>query len=123
MFKLPKAMSCIRVKLSHNWRQDVYLWVGVEGTMKCKRIWPSGQHQDASHNLWLTVTLSEGFAWPPTQQNRVYLDVYDCGAHSSSGGLIEEVLTGYNGNYVVSADLAGGPVAFGPGKVTRLTVP
>jgi hypothetical protein len=118
-----KATPCLRVKFSHTWRQDVYLWLGVEGATKCKRIWPTGQRQDDSHNLWLTVTLPAGFAWPPTQQNRVYLDVYDCGAHSSSGGLIEEVLTGYDGNYVACADLAGGSVPFKPGKMTRLTVP
>jgi len=118
-----KATPCLRVKFSHTWRQDVYLWIGIEGATKCKRIWPTGQRQDDSHNLWLTVTLPAGFAWPPTQQNRVYLDVYDCGAHSSSGGLIEEVLTGYDGNYVACADLAGGSVPFKPGKMTRLTVP
>ena len=122
-FVPPKAMPCLRVKFTHSWRQDVYLWIGVEGATKCKRIWPTGQRQDDSHNLWLTVTLPQGFAWPPTQQNRVYLDVYDCGAHSNAGGLIEELITGYNGNYVTSSDLATGPVPFQPGKMTRLTVP
>ena len=62
-------------------------------------------------------------SWPPTQQNRIYLDVYDSGAHSSSGGFIEELLTGYNGNFMPSAELAGGRVPFGPRTLTRLTVP
>jgi hypothetical protein len=116
-------MSCLRVKFRSAWWQDVYLWIGVEGTTLCKRIWPNGQLQDDSHNLWLTVTLPEGFVWPPTATNRIYCDVYDCGAHSSAGGVIEELTAGYNGSYVQSGTLASGPVTFQSGKVTRLTVP
>ncbi len=122
-FTPPKAMPCLRVKLSSSWRQDVSLWIGIDGTTLCKRIWPNGQLQDDSHNLWLTVTLPEGFAWPPTAANRIYCDVYDCGAHSSSGGAVEELIAGYNGSYVPSSALAGGAVPFNSRTMTRLTIP
>jgi hypothetical protein len=89
-FVPPPAVPCARVRFTSQWRQDVQLWVGVEGTNMVKRIWPSGQRQDVSWNLWLTVTLPTGFAWPPSPQNRLFLDVYDAGAHSNAGGAIHE---------------------------------
>lgn len=89
-FVPPQAVPCARIRFTSQWRQDVNLWIGIEGTNLIKRIWPSGQRQDDSQNLWLTVTLPQGFNWPPSSQKRIFLDVYDAGSHSDAGGAIHE---------------------------------
>lgn len=91
----PQAVPCARIRFTSQWRQDVNLWLGVEGTQQVKRIWPSGQRQDSSKNLWFTVKLPTGFVWPPSPQNRIFLDVYDSGSHSHAGGAIQEFSVHY----------------------------
>jgi hypothetical protein len=89
-FVPPQAVPCARVRFTSQRRQDVHVWIGIEGTNAIKRIWPTGQRQDDSCNLSLTVTLPPGFVWPPSPQNCLFLDVYDSGAHSDAGGAIHE---------------------------------
>ncbi len=140
----PKSIPCARIRFKSQYRQDVHLWLGFEGKSAVRRIWPTGQRQDKSWNLSLIVALPRGFSWPPSTQNRVFLDVYDTGAHSNAGGTIEEFTVGFCGQYHYCADITHGPAnnigvpaghqptggvqwitpkSFKAGEMLRLTVP
>jgi hypothetical protein len=92
-----QPMPTARIAFNSNHRQDVYMWLGVENQNKAKRIWPNGQRQDNSKNLNITVTLPDGFQWPPKQGNRLYLDVYASGITYSYGGQMIEFTAAFNG--------------------------
>ena len=85
-FLAPRSVPTATITLHHSYRQDVYLWLRVEGCAYAKRIWPNSHRQDDSRNLTLTVMLPRGFVWPPGPGNQIYLDVYDCGDRTSNGG-------------------------------------
>jgi len=132
----PPNVPCARVRFTSQRRQDVHMWIGVEGTNQIKRIWPSGQRQDDSRNLWLTVTMPPGFVWPPSHQNRLFLDVYDAGAHSNAGGAIHEFSAHCNDEHrfcketfkgapdPVNPHGGGGivPKPFAPRQLVRVTI-
>jgi len=135
-FVPPQAVPCARVRFTSQWRQDVHVWIGVEGTTMSKRIWPSGQRQDNSHDLWFTVTLPQGFNWPPSPENRVFLDVYDTGAHSNAGGEIAEFSVFFGDEFRFCTEILqhapdpgtpgpGGivPKPFGPRELVHVTIP
>ena len=113
MVEAPTPLPCARIGFKSERRQNVYLWLSVDGKPYVKRIWPSGQRQDDSRNLSLTVTLPAGFTWPPSPQNQLCLDVYDCGSGLFSGGRITEFTVGQQGQYYYSGDIQQGPVAGG----------
>ncbi len=135
-FVPPPAVPCARVRFTSQWRQDVHLWIGVEGTNQIKRIWPSGQGQDDSWNLWLTVTPPAGFVWPPSPQHRLFLDVYDAGGHSNSGGAIQEFSAHFGDAHRFCTEILQGipdpdnpnaasgivPRAFAPRQLVRVTI-
>jgi hypothetical protein len=131
----PPNVPCARVRFTSQWRQDVHLWIGVEGTNQIKRIWPSGQRQDDSWNLWLTVTMPLGFVWPPSPQHRLFLDVYDAGAHSNAGGAIQEFSAHCNNEHRFCTEILQGapdpdnshgggivPKPFAPRQLVRVTI-
>jgi hypothetical protein len=107
-FVPPPAVPCTRVRFTSQWRQDINLWIGVEGTNQIKRIWPTGQRQDNSANLWLTVTMPAGYAWPPSPQHRLFLDVYDTGEHSNAGGAIQEFSAHYGDEHRFCTEILQG---------------
>jgi hypothetical protein len=132
----PQLVPCARIRFTSEWRQDVHLWIGIEGTNKAKRIWPSGQRQDDSRNLWFTVTLPAGSAWPPSPQNRLFLDVYDAGAHSNAGGDVYEFSAHRGDDHRFCTEILQGtpdpddpgggsgivPRHFAPQQLTRVTI-
>lgn len=132
----PQAVPCARVRFTSEWRQDVHLWIGIEGTKNVKRIWPSGQRQDNSKNLWFTVTLPSGFQWPPSPQNSLFLDVYDAGAHSAAGGDVLEFSAHFGDQHRFCTEILQGtpdpdnasagsgivPRHFAPRQLTRVTI-
>lgn len=135
-YVLPPAVPCARIRFTSQWRQDVHLWLGIEGTNKVKRIWPSGQRQDESKNLWFTVTLPQGAVWPPSAQNRLFLDIYDSGEHSNAGGAVLEFSTHFGEDHrscteilqgIPDPDTPGGggivPRHFAPRQLVHLTIP
>lgn len=85
-FVAPRSVPTATITLHHSFRQDVYVWLRVEGCSYAKRIWPNNHRQDDSRNLTLTIMLPRGFVWPPGPSNRIFLDVYDSGDHTSGGG-------------------------------------
>lgn len=140
----PKSVPCAKIILKSGCRQDVHLWLGFEGKPAVKRIWPTGQRQDNSLNLSIIVTLPRSSTWPPSADNRVFLDVYDTGAHSNAGGTIEEFTVGFCGQYHYCGDIVQGtpnniqvpignqipgaaqwvcPKSFKPREMIRITVP
>lgn len=141
--KPPLSVPCAKIRFRSQYRQDINLWLGVEGKMLSKCIWPTRQRQDTSHNLSLIVTLPRGFAWPPSPENRVFLRVYDSGAHSNAGGSIDEFTVGFSGQYHYCTEIAHGPAnnivvpgdqpvggaqwhtpkSFKPGQLLQLTIP
>jgi hypothetical protein len=119
----PKSLAVARIAFTHTHRQSVFLWLGIEGRPSARRIWPTGQLQDASWNLTYTVTLPRGYSWPPTPGNRLYLDLYDCGGAYESGGQLQTFSAAFCGQVVPCGKLAGGPLSWTPHTVTRLYVP
>ncbi len=87
-FVAPRSVPTVTITLQHSFRQDVYIWLRVEGCTYAKRIWPNSHRQDDSRNLTFTVMLPRGFVWPPSPGNNIFLDVYDCGDHTTSGGSV-----------------------------------
>lgn len=132
----PPPVPCVRIRFTSQWRQDVHLWLGIEGTNLIKRIWPSGQRQDNSWNLWLTVTLPPGFNWPPSPQHRIFLDVYDAGGHSNAGGAIQEFSAHFGEEHRFCTEILQGipdpenpnaapgivPRIFAPRQLVRVTI-
>jgi hypothetical protein len=135
-FVPPQAVPCARIRFTSKWRQDVHLWIGVEGTNFIKRIWPSGQRQDNSWNLGITVTMPLGFAWPPSPQKRLFLDVYDAGSKMSVGGTIEEFSAHFGDEHRFCREILQGmanpddfnapigvvPKRFAPRELVHLTI-
>ncbi len=119
----PKSLAVAHISFTHSCRQDVFLWLGIEGYPSAKRIWPTGQLQDVSHNLSFTVTLPRGFVWPPGPDNRLYLDIYDCGRHYESGGQLQAFWAAFCYQVVPSAQLENGPVNFQPHTLTHVFLP
>jgi hypothetical protein len=93
----PSPIPTARIAFTSEYRQDLYLWIGIDGKTSEKRIWPSGQRQDKSKNLEITVTLPVNLSWPEEKKPPVgewqwpttkglYLDIFHSGAHSESSG-------------------------------------
>ncbi len=122
-FVPPKSVPSARIKFTHSYRQDVHLWIGVEGRLSAKRIWPNGQRQDNSKNLTLTVTLPRGFVWPPAPGNRLYLDIFDSGGHYETGGDMIDFTAAFCGQVFDCPQLYGGAVHFNPHERMRLYLP
>lgn len=130
-FVTPHSVPTATIHLRSNYRQDVYIWLGVEGKPYTKRIWPDGQRQDDSHNLTITVTLPRGFRWPPVPGNRLYLNVFDSGEHSNGGGAIdftaafcEEVYVRHHPQPVpVGTTVVVAPVSFNTRELTTVYLP
>jgi hypothetical protein len=128
-FHAPKSVPTATITLQHSFRQDVYLWLRVEDCTYAKRIWPNSHRQDDSRNLSFTVMLPRGFVWPPGSGNRIFLDVYDCGAHTTSGGTIELSVSFCGQEYVtnnpnpVPIGYVTAPTAFHSRELLTLHVP
>lgn len=122
-FVPPKSVPSARIRFTHSHRQDVYLWIGVEGKLFPKRIWPNGQRQDDSRNLSFTVTLPRGFIWPPAAGNRLFLEVYDSGGHYGTGGEMVEFTAAFCGHVFRCSELSRGPVRFNPYTRRRFLIP
>jgi hypothetical protein len=133
-FEVPKPVPVARISLKHTYRQDVYLWLGIEGITYGKRIWPCGQRHDDSRDLNFTVTLPRGFIWPPSENNRLYLELFDSGEHSNSGGDILEFTASFSGQTFthgattrtvggVTVHRAPPVIHFEPHQVKRLYIP
>lgn len=130
-FYPPRSVPTATVRLQSQYRQDVYIWLGIEGLPYAKRIWPDGQRSDDSRNLTFTVTLPRGFHWPPGRGNRLFLEVFDCGAHSPGGGTIdfsaafcEQIYLRHHDQPVnMNAVHMVAPVAFKSHQATRMWLP
>jgi hypothetical protein len=118
-----KSVPSARIKFTHSYRQDIYLWIGVEGRPYAKRIWPNEQRQDGSKNLTLTVTLPRGFIWPPEPGNRLYLDVFDSGGRYETGGEMIEFIAAFCGQTFKCNQLSTGSVHFNPHQNVRFYIP
>jgi len=122
----PKPVPTARVSFKHTRRQDVSLFLcgkQPSGAPTVKQIWPSGQRQDDSRNLTLTVTLPVGFAWPPSASNKLYLQVFDSGANSAGGGDLVEFIAAFSGSLLVCKKLKKGAVPFSPNKLATFSLP
>ncbi len=122
----PKPVPAVRVSFKHTFRQDVRLFLygkQPNGTPTAKQIWPSGQRQDDSRNLTLTVTLPAGFAWPPSAGNKLYLQVLDSGANATSGGDLVEFTGAFAGSLIPCKKLQAGAAHFTPNTVATFSIP
>ena len=122
-FVPPRSVPTAVVRFNHSCRQDVHLWIGIEGRPSARLIWPSGQLQDVSRNLNFCVTLPRGFAWPPAQGNRLFLQVFDAGGRYQSGGDLVEFTAAFCGQTVPCSQLAQGPAHFSPYQTVRFYIP
>lgn len=125
----PRPVPAVRVKFSHTNRMNVALWLSVEGSpLPRRQIWPPPQFhddlQDSRHsgrwnswdensdNLHFTVRAPTELMWPPDQGNRLVLDLFDCGAHTTTGGQLEEYTAAFGGHVMTCNALQSGPVRF-----------
>jgi len=123
-FTPPKSVPAARIKLTQEeGRQNVHMWLGIEGKTAAKKIWPSGQSHDISRKLEYTVMLPRGFVWPPESTNRLYLEILDTGGNYETGGKLEEFTAAFGGHVIKCSQLSTGPKIFDPHKLTRFTIP
>lgn len=120
----PKSVPAVRIRLTQEeGRQNVHMWLGIEGTPPAKKIWPSGQRQDINRKLEYTVMIPRGFIWPPGPTNRLYLEILDTGGYYETGGKIEEFTAAFGGQIIKCSQLSTGANNFEPHKLLRLTIP
>ena len=122
-FLPPQPMPVARISFKSAFRQDVYLWLANESTTWSKRIWPNGQRQDNSRNLTITVTLPSSFAWPPSKNFPLNLEVFSTTSHINAGGDIVEFTAANGGDVMPCKQVENGPVHFEPYALTKLTIP
>lgn len=108
----PRPVPAARISFTHSNRANVVLRLGVEGSPHPPReIWPQGW-DDNSRNLSFTVRLPPEFVWPPTPRSRIYLELHDTGAYSTTGGTLTEFSIAFGGDVRDSADV---PLQFAAG--------
>jgi hypothetical protein len=121
---LPVPVAQIWVK--HNFtRMNLNLWLSIEGSPKPKKkIWPPYELPDTSQNLHYNVRLPSEFIWPPSQKNRIVMDLYDSGAQWGGGGEIIEFKAAF-GNHVINSEevMNKWPIMFKSGDHKQLTIP
>jgi hypothetical protein len=108
----PKPVPVARISFKHTCRSNVHLWLSAENSPLPKlKIWPQG-YREKSRNLSFTVRLPSEFIWPPTENNRLVLDLYDSAEFSKSGGQLEEFTVVFGGHVIECPDLLKGPTNF-----------
>jgi len=121
---VPAARIRVTTPVDGGRRIDVHLWLSIEGSSAPSRqIWPPPDSADPSRRLHYTVRLPPEVIWPPGPGRRVVLDLYHSGAHSEVGGQLEEFTAAFGSHVIECAQLANGPMVFGPRTHARLTIP
>lgn len=119
----PKPVPAARIHFTHSNRANVHLSLSVEGSPNQPReFWPHGWN-DNSSNLDLTVRLPAEFVWPPDQDNRLILDLYDSGEYTNTGGDLVEFTAAFGDHIVKCSELVAGPIAFKPREHRRFLIP
>jgi len=119
----PKPVPAARIQFHHADRGNVHLWIGAENSAKPPhKIWPHCW-DDNSRNLDFTVRLPAGFVWPPLPENRVYLDLFDAGTYSHTGGSLVGFTAAFGGDVRPCAKLQAGPLKFATGEFHRTYLP
>jgi hypothetical protein len=124
----PKPVPAARIRFTTppagGRRLNVNLWLSVaDSPLLRRKIWPVWEWDDDSANLDYTVRLPSEFMWPPSQTNRLVLDLYDSGAFSDTGGTLEEFTAAFGGHIVKCSELSRGPISFGAREHRRFHIP
>ena len=120
---VPKPVPAARISFTHTNRSNVHLWLSAEDSPLPKRkIWPQGWSEN-SRNLSFTVRLPKEFIWPPSQNNRLVLDLYDSAEYSNSGGKLEEFTVAFGGHVIKCAALSNGPCGFNAREYKHFLIP
>ncbi len=119
----PRPVPAARIAFAHSDRANVQLWLSVEDSPHPRsKIWSHGW-DDNSRNLSLTVRLPDEFIWPPSQRNRLILDLFDTGEFSKGGGTLKEFTAAFGGHTVSCSALSKMAVSFGTREHLRFTIP
>jgi hypothetical protein len=108
----PKPVPAARISISHTNRSNVLLWLSVEDSpLRRNSIW-SRTWDEHIQNIDFTVRLPSEFIWPPSQNNRLILDLYDTAKFSDTGGKLTEFVVAFGGHIVECSELSDGPIEF-----------
>ncbi len=121
----PKPVPAARIQIKHNdERGNIQLWIGIEDSPLPKnKIWSHGW-KDNSRSLHYTVRLPSEFIWPPSEDNRIILELYDSAIYSkNSGGEIIEFTAAFGGHVIKCEKLALGSIKFKSRDRLYLTIP
>lgn len=135
----PRPVPAARIKVTHQDRGNLNLWLSISDSPQPKRqIWPPLQAEDHNAGTWAgrwvpwsdnsrdlhyTVRLPSELVWPPSDQSRVVLDLYDSGATAESGGVVEEFTVAFGSEIMPCSTITQGPATFQPRSHLRITVP
>lgn len=120
----PRPVPAARIHVKHNDdRGNIHLWLSVEDSPLPKlKIWPHGW-DDNSRNLHFTVRLPSEFIWPPSDNNRIILELYDAATYSNTGGEIVEFTVAFGGHVIECKKLVKNPITFNARDRLYLTIP
>lgn len=108
-------------------RMNVNLWISAEGSPRPKRkLWPPYELTfDDSRTLHYRVRLPSEFIWPPSDGNRVVLDLYDSNfiQRGAGGGTVRALKAAFGYHVFESQSVLAGPIAFSAYEHRTLTVP
>lgn len=125
----PRPVPVAEIWIKHTvTRINVNLWISVKDSPRPKRkLWPPYELDfDDSRTLHYRVRLPSEFIWPPSNANRVVLDLYDSNAiEQGSGGGEVIALRAAFGNHIVNSKkvLNTGPITFKAHEHRTLTIP
>jgi hypothetical protein len=126
--KPPKPVPTALIWIKHTAsRMNLNLWLSVEGSPQPeKKIWPSMEWPDEGRlELNFKVRLPSELIWPPSNSNRIVLDVYDSGlVKRGGGGQVVEFKAAFGAHVINCAEVQSqGPIAFNSGEHKRLYLP
>lgn len=128
----PRPVPAARIRvMHHDDRANVHLWLNVENSpLPRRKIWPHGGNDrwpsgwnDNSRNLEFVVRVPSEFVWPPSESNRLVLELYDAAEYSQTGGSLVTFTAAFGGHVIHCPKLAGGPLPFGPRGYVTVTIP
>jgi hypothetical protein len=119
----PKPVPAARISFKRYDRSGVHLWLSAEGSpLPRRKIWPQGWVEQCS-NLCYTVRLPLEFIWPPSQDNRLVLELYNTTETWANTCVLKEFTAAFGAHVVECSALSGGPIDVDPGEHRLFFIP
>lgn len=119
----PKPVPVARIAFTHTNRSNVHLWLFAENSWHQRsKIWPQHWRENCS-DLRYTVRVPSEFVWPPTDGNRLVLELYDSAQYTGSGGQLVEFSAAFGDDVLDCPTLSNGPKSFQPRERLQFVIP